>query len=399
LSPILAPNLAARTTLRITRTALIATIKEVIMVETLTRVAIMVETLTTKVEIPTTKVEILTIKVETQTKVVTIIIMVEAPTTREEVLTRHQETPALSAVEPILMITELEFVSVLLDSSKDRTDVNLENLVEPIRSVLLVDSAVAQLDIKTILEFVQDVLLVPSGAQLLPNVFMSVARTLHLTPELMPANVYKDLGLWEVFARAAPETTLSATDIVLLVPSTPNSMKNQETVTASLDFSLMSLVSAARNAVPMKSTTPRHLSVSAERDLVELLVDAQFVLLELRLQLMAPVAPTAKPMKCFREEDVSARLDMLPTQPQFAQSATNSPTDSSSMASVQFVPRALLLLEETAVDVLLERSSKDQCVLVNAKLTKFLTKMVTASPAEPTKSSLVVCVFARPATP
>ena len=137
---------------------------------------------------------------------------------------------------------------------------------------------------------------------------------------------------------------MSATDTVLLVPLTHSSMKNQETVTVSLDSSQTNSVSAAKNAVPMRNTTPRHLSASAEKDLAELLADALFALLEPRPPLMAPVAPTARPMRCFRVENVSARLDMLPTQPQFAQSATNSPTDSSSMASVQFVLRALLLL-------------------------------------------------------
>ena len=164
------------------------------MAETLTKVATKVETTTIKEVTTATKVETTTtIKVETTTtKVETIIITVEIPTTREEITTSQQETPALSFVEPILMITELEFASATLDSSEDRTDVSLENLVEPIRFVVPMEPAFAQLVSKTTLEFAQDVLLVPSGAQLLPNASMSVARTQLSTQELTLANVLKD---------------------------------------------------------------------------------------------------------------------------------------------------------------------------------------------------------------
>lgn len=103
-------------------------------------------------------------------------------------------------------------------------------------------------------------------------------------------------------------------DTVSLAPSTPNTTSIQAIVIATAASSPTRWVFAAENAVPTRNSTQLVISVNASRVLAEFQANAPSVLLELKPLLTAQAAPTVVPMRFFKTDNVSARLDM-PTIP------------------------------------------------------------------------------------
>ena len=185
---------------------------------------IMVEVPTIMVEVPTIMVEITTIMVEVPTIMVEIpIIMVEITTIMVEVLLATVETqtqlksPFLliqSNAEKTLTTTELECASAQSVSSKKDQSVSRENPALPTPSEQQMETATANLDIKTTEVSVLNVLLELSGAQPLKNACSCVVKTQLTQLLLVPVNVLTVSVLWVDCVKNALLTISSAMDTV-----------------------------------------------------------------------------------------------------------------------------------------------------------------------------------------
>ena len=110
----------------------------------------------------------------------------------EEILTMEEHLMSAQLfVELMLMIMDLEFVSVKVDLLKLVEHVSLELLVEPIKSELLMEDAVVKQDLLTIMEFALNVLLELSGALPQANASLSVVKTQLMMRKQRNACVYK----------------------------------------------------------------------------------------------------------------------------------------------------------------------------------------------------------------
>lgn len=154
----------------------------------------------------------------------------------------------------ILTTMVWEIACAMLDFTSQLKDVCKELHALQIALVKPTVHANAMLDSPTITDSAPNAHQAPSGAHKPTHASSSADKMPSTVLQPTPAFATQATDSKTVYAKSAPTTTSSATDIASPVPSTPHSTPQPTTAIASLDTTLTRQASALRNAEPTKLT-------------------------------------------------------------------------------------------------------------------------------------------------